>query len=229
MRRRSEEATSVPLARGGVLEEVLALDRGSEGRRNDGEERVGDVRLDRAQPADDSGVRLPVAHGRRRSELSRRAATGESAGGGPPSPRRAPGGSGDRSSGARGCTQAARGPLPERDVCEDVEREQEPELDLDREEGELEESRARDRLAEERGAPRERREQASATAAAAPRTSASSSSSAAASSTIAEPAYQTEARPSPMSSSANLSRTRRASARTPSRAERTPSGQPSRK
>ena len=48
-----------PLARCGVLEEVLALDRGPEGRRDDGEERVGDVRLDRAEPPDDAAYGLP--------------------------------------------------------------------------------------------------------------------------------------------------------------------------
>ena len=120
-----------------------------------------------------------------------RGGRGETCRGARPSPRRVPAGSGRPRSPPRAGIPAVDGPAPDRDLGQHVEAEEEPELDLEREERwELEESRVADRLVKNRvyRAAGSGSAQVSATAAAAPRTSSSSSSSAAASSTIASAA-----------------------------------------
>ena len=145
--RRDERA----LARRRVLEEMLALDdRAQRGCRLE-QVRVGDGLLGRADASDDRGVRLAEAEHGRRPEL-RAAEERETR---PLAQRRLRLGARPAAGTAFAAerddaVEPARRARPERDVAQHVEAEQQPELELDRQERrQLEQARVPDDLAEE--------------------------------------------------------------------------------
>ena len=125
---RSEERL---LPRRRVLEQLLALDDGAEGARRLGEEGVRDLRPDRADAADERGVRLAEAVDRDRAQ--RRASEEREPRAPPQHCFRLRANAAARLADAterEDALEPRSGPLPERDLGQDVEPEHEPELDL---------------------------------------------------------------------------------------------------